>query len=238
MALPAGFNPNDMSFGNLAKTSPIIEIPRNTSSGTRNTSCRNSLWSRINNGVASIGNWFAGHAEGALGVCSLIAMATIIITGIVYVIGTWIDEGFWTALFTAVIACVVGVISWYIAAVAIVIIVNVVMYGLRLLFWNGWTLILTIVLAIGCWLWTSNAMQNYAYQSPVQTEVVESKSRTYQCTAAVLNIRSAPNTYSNVIGVLKKDQQVEVIEKNNGFARISYNGHTGYVSLKYLNQIK
>ena len=62
MALPEGFNPNNMSFGNLTSARPVINIPRNTQSFTQRTSGtfrRRSLWSRFNDTVADIGNWFA-----------------------------------------------------------------------------------------------------------------------------------------------------------------------------------
>lgn len=146
MALPKGFDPRNMSFGNIANATPVFEIPRNTTSYVTSSS---SLWSRFNSGVASIGNWFAEHAEGALGVCSIIMTAIIVISAIVYVIGTWANEGFWMALLMAVVAYFVGLIAWYIGAVVIVIVVNVIMYGFRLLFWNGWTLLIVLALSIG-----------------------------------------------------------------------------------------
>ena len=216
MALPAGFNPNDMSFGNITKRAPVIEIPRNTSTyssyASSGYSYHESLWSRFNNGVAAI-----------------------VITGLIYIIGAWINEGFWIALVMAVVACIGGVIAWYIAALVIVIGVNIIMYGFRLLFWNGWTLLIALALAVGGWLYAANASNGYNYQP--QTEVVTPVTRTYRCTAKVLNIRTAPTTSSTVIGTLRKGQQVEVYDTDNGFAQISYNGRTGYVSLKYLDRM-
>ena len=239
MALPAGFNPNDMSFGNITKRAPVIEIPRNTSTyssyASSGYSYHESLWSRFNNGVASIGNWFAENAENVLGWTTIIATAAIVITGLIYIIGAWINEGFWIALVMAVVACIGGVIAWYIAALVIVIGVNIIMYGFRLLFWNGWTLLIALALAVGGWLYAANASNGYNYQP--QTEVVTPVTRTYRCTAKVLNIRAAPNTSSTVIGTLRKGQQVEVYDTDNGFAQISYNGRTGYVSLKYLDRM-
>lgn len=43
---------------------------------------------------------------------------------------------------------------------------------------------------------------------------------TYETTARVLNIRRAPNTSSDVLGVLYKGNQVEVIEFAGDFAKI------------------
>ena len=185
--------------------------------------------------MASIGNWFAENAENVLGWTTIIATAAIVITGLIYIIGAWINEGFWIALVMAVVACIGGVIAWYIAALVIVIGVNIIMYGFRLLFWNGWTLLIALALAVGGWLYAANASNGYNYQP--QTEVVTPVTRTYRCTAKVLNIRTAPNTSSTVIGTLRKGQQVEVYDTDNGFAQISYNGRTGYVSLKYLDRM-
>lgn len=240
MTLPTGFNPNNMSFGNLPKTTPVIEIPRNTSTYTSyrswSTSHRESLWSRFNNGVASIGNWFTEKAEDVLGWFKIIAMAIIVITCIVKVVEAWIDDGFWMALLMAIGVYIGGVITWYIATIAIVIGINIVMYGFRLLFWNGWTLLMSIILTVAGWLWIANSTNHYFHQESPKTEVVLPTTKSYQCIAKVLNIRTAPNTYSNVIGTLRKGQIVEVYDISNGFARILYNDQTGYVSLKYLRQ--
>ena len=96
-------------------------------------------------------------------------------------------------------------------------------------------LLIALALAVGGWLYAANASNGYNYQP--QTEVVTPVTRTYRCTAKVLNIRTAPNTSSTVIGTLRKGQQVEVYDTDNGFAQISYNGRTGYVSLKYLDRM-
>jgi uncharacterized protein YgiM (DUF1202 family) len=52
-----------------------------------------------------------------------------------------------------------------------------------------------------------------------------------------LNVRIHPNKTSRVLGTLRKGQEVEVIDKENGFAAIEYNGQRGYASLKYLTKI-
>lgn len=241
MALPAGFNPNDMSFGNLTKRTPVIEIPRNTSTYTSyaswGNSHRESLWSRFNNGVASIGNWFAEKSEDVLGWISLATMAIIVISCIVQVISTWIDDGFWMALLMAFGVCIAGVIAWYVAAITIVIGVNVVMYGFRFLFWNGWTLLIALTLSIGGWAYAAYSSPSYDYTPVAETEVYTPIYDKYCCTAAVLNVRIHPNKTSRVLGTLRNGQVVEVIDKENGFAAIEYNGQRGYASLKYLNKI-
>lgn len=242
MSLPKGFNPNKMTFGNITKSDPIIEIPRNTSIySTPHVNNRlvdhDSLWSRFNRGVAGIGNWFAEKTEDVLGWISLIITVVIIISCVVKIINTWIDDGFWMALLMAIGVCIGGVIAWYIAAFAIFISVNIVMYGLRFLFWNGWTLLIGFILAGTIWFWMISPYNQSSYNKSVQIETVIHDAKTYRCTAKLLNVREAPNTNSNIIGTIQRGQTVEVYDDSNNFGRIIYNGRTGYVSFKYLKPI-
>lgn len=241
MALPAGFNPNNMSFGNLSKRTPIIEIPRNTSTSTSyenwSNSHRESLWSRFNNGVANIGNWFAEKSDDVFGWISVATMAIIVISCIVQVISTWAEDGFWMALLMAVGVTIVGIISWYVAAIVIMIGVNVVMYGFRFLFWNGWTLLIALTLVFGGWAYAACSSPSSDYRTVTETKVDTQVYDKYRCTAGVLNVRIHPNKTSQVLGTLRKGQEVEVIDIENGFAAIEYNGQRGYASLKYLNKI-
>lgn len=237
MALPNGFDPRNMSFGNIANATPVFELPRNTSTygSSRNHS---SLWRGFNHGVASIGNWFAEHAETTLGICSIIMTAVIVITAIVYVIGAWINEGFWIALLVAVVAFFIGSIVWYIGAIVIVVVINAIMYGFRLLFWNGWTLLLALTLGIGGWFWADNSSANASDSYPVQTEMVSSATQTYICTARTsLKVRRYPTTTSPQIGSITRGETVEVLDISDGFAHIKVNGIDGYASLKYLRKL-
>ncbi len=164
-------------------------------------------------------------------------MAIIVISCIVKVISTWVDDGFWMALLMAFGVCIAGVIAWYVAAIAIVICVNVVMYGFRFLFWNGWALLIALTLAIGIWAYAAYSSPSYNYAPVSETGVYIPTYDKYRCTAAVLNVRIHPNTTSPVLGTIRKGQVVEVVDKENGFAAIEYNGQRGYASLKYLNKI-
>jgi len=54
-------------------------------------------------------------------------------------------------------------------------------------------------------------------------------------TASKLNVRSNPNTHSSVLGSVTRNNKVYVISKtNDGWAKVSYNGKTGYMSLEHL----
>ncbi|MFD3448771.1 SH3 domain-containing protein [Microbacteriaceae bacterium 4G12] len=52
--------------------------------------------------------------------------------------------------------------------------------------------------------------------------------------ATSLNVRSTPAVTGKIIGKLKQGQTITIIEKTNGWAKIQYNGVTGYVSLEFL----
>lgn len=240
MALPAGFDPNRMSFGPSA---PVIDIPRNNTTSYSSVSWtgsyrRQSLWSRFNEGVAAIGNWFSDNVESTISVLSLIVVAGTVITALVYIISAWINSGFWMAVLVTVIAGIVGTIglgiSWYVINIA----VNVVMFGLRFIFWNGWTLVIALLLMLSVWLIPKMTdFSSTPQYTPVERVSTAPATRTYRCTASVLNIRSEPSTGSSVIGVLQRGQTVEVHHTYREFARIDYNGRVGYVSTRYLEEI-
>lgn len=226
-----------MSFGNIANVTPVFEIPQNTSAYDNSESYSGgSLWSRFSNGIAGIGNWFANKSKRVISVLSIISLVIIVVSCIEMIIDTWINEGFLMALFAAVCVGIVGVIIRYLVLLAIVISVNLVMYAFRFLFWNGWSLLISLILSAGCWIYASNSSYFNDSDGQPQTETVSSLTKSYQCTAKVLNIRSAPDANSSVIGTIKKGQKVEVFDITNEFARISYKGQTGYVSLQYLSK--
>ncbi|MEM5644361.1 SH3 domain-containing protein [Bacillus cereus] len=52
--------------------------------------------------------------------------------------------------------------------------------------------------------------------------------------ATSLRVRSAANTSSSVLGNLKNGEKVTVLGKANGWAKISYQGKEGYVSLEFV----
>ncbi|MHA4164070.1 SH3 domain-containing protein, partial [Bacillus cereus] len=52
--------------------------------------------------------------------------------------------------------------------------------------------------------------------------------------ATSLRVRSAANTNSSILGNLKNGEKVTVLGKANGWAKISYQGKEGYVSLEFV----
>ena len=49
-----------------------------------------------------------------------------------------------------------------------------------------------------------------------------------------LNVRKSPSTSAAVLGTFESGQQIEVVSISNGWAKVKYNGKTGYVSDKYI----
>ena len=53
-----------------------------------------------------------------------------------------------------------------------------------------------------------------------------------------LNLRKEPNTTSQVLTSLPNGTKVEVIEEVDGWYKVSYKGHTGYVSGDYVKVVE
>jgi uncharacterized protein YgiM (DUF1202 family) len=49
-----------------------------------------------------------------------------------------------------------------------------------------------------------------------------------------VNLREEPNTDCTVITVLSTGTQLELLEEEDGWAHVSYNGQEGYVSMDYI----
>ncbi len=76
----------------------------------------------------------------------------------------------------------------------------------------------------------------YAYSTSSGTtyEIDTSTAGKYVVTASVLNVRNKPATSSTIKGTLTKGTVVEVAGTYNGWAQITYNGNTCWVSMDYL----
>lgn len=61
-------------------------------------------------------------------------------------------------------------------------------------------------------------------------------SGTYYVSSSSLNLRSAPTTSSEILERLDQYTNVEIIEDQQGWAKISVNGREGYVSQDYLKK--
>ncbi|MFR1710335.1 MAG: SH3 domain-containing protein [Clostridium sp.] len=94
-------------------------------------------------------------------------------------------------------------------------------------------------LKVLCTLATGTAiaasMQTAAIADPAQTSSSSYISTTTgTVTADVLNIRSNPNTSSNIIGRLNYNSKVSIIEISNGWYKVKFNNTTGWISGQYV----
>lgn len=229
--LPSGIS-IDMEQGEIRTSLGPGPIP--ISHNTRSyTTYRRSLWSRFDNVISNIGNWFADSSEG---ITSIFAILLLVCMAIPF-IGWLISLGWFWGIVAGIF---LGGIAYYAAMIVIGIFIWISNIGLgviRYIFYSGTTFLIALAIAgvlsgIGVFSSSSN---HTAY--PAQNEDVTSLTTKYYCTArSVLNVRSAPNQSAKVIGVLNSNQTVEVYEITNGFARIKYNGSDGYASIKYLKK--
>jgi hypothetical protein len=233
--LPPGFDPATGKLKNLNIAAPIN---RSTSSYSHPSNYFRSrtCWRRFNEGVASIGNWFVDRMDKACSVVMWIILGTIWIGAIIGVIYEFVQGNIFTGILLTVIggaivyygSFILAYISWLCTAFAF--------YCFRFLFWNGWTLLIALILTlviIGGTVYSETFTGNYTST----TEYAEPQTTTYYCAVSVLNIRTSPNASSKVLGTLRKGEKVEVYEISNGFAKIKYRTRFAYVSHKYLTKL-
>lgn len=61
-----------------------------------------------------------------------------------------------------------------------------------------------------------------------------STASSYIVQASSLNVRASDSTTARVIGSVKKNEKITVLSNSNGWAKITYNNTTGYVSSNYI----
>lgn len=198
---------------------------------------RYSLWDRFSNFITGIGNWIAGSVENIVTVLTYILIVALCI-GFIYSLTSlgW----FWgivVGIFTAGIAYYVGMAIVAVSSVVFYLVLAVFRY----IFYSGVTFLIALALAAtitGLCLYQV-AGNRSAHPANTETQYVARPSTKYRCTSSsVLNIRSAPNTSSKVVGTLKRGETVDVFEISDGFALIEYNGQDAYVSTKYISRIE
>ncbi|MEZ7892328.1 MAG: SH3 domain-containing protein [Candidatus Wallbacteria bacterium] len=80
----------------------------------------------------------------------------------------------------------------------------------------------------------------YVTKSPATSESYsDKKSEGYvKVSSGYLNVRSAPNTNSSVLGHLSRNEKVNIIGSQNGWYKINYSGGTGWVCGYYISDSK
>lgn len=225
-------------YGRFIRTAPAPRVSSNynspSSSATYSYGRSESLWDRFNNCIASIGNWIDDIIET---VSEWLTTIGIIIGAISLICWIFNDSNIFYIVLRGIGACFIGGLMFYVIAINSFII-SLILKGIRFIFWNGWTLLMALTIVFGVWTYVAFSSPSYDYTPVTDTEVYTPTYDKYRCTVAVLNVRINPNKTSRVIGTLRKGQEVEVIDKENGFATIKYNGQWGYASLDYLAEMK
>ena len=227
--MPSGIS-IDLEQGEIrtALGSGPIPINHNTHSSYRRT-----FWSRFDDFISNIGNWFADYSDN---ITSILAVVLLVCMAIPF-IGWLISLGWFWGIVAGIF---LGGIAYYAAMIVVGIFIWISNIGLaiiRYIFYSGITFLVALVIAgvlLGIGIYSSS--NNHTAYS-LENEYTPPLTTKYYCTArSVLNIRSAPNQNARVIGVLKPNQTVDVYEIINGFAKIKYNGTDGYASTKYLRR--
>lgn len=113
-------------------------------SPTRHAYRGGNRWERLNNFVSNIGDWFGENRENMAYNISMVGYyACWIILAIIVVIN-WVNEGFGTALLTAILG---GIGVFYIGAIGMLIsvfVLKIIFLVLRLVLYNIYTLLLTV----------------------------------------------------------------------------------------------
>lgn len=74
--------------------------------------------------------------------------------------------------------------------------------------------------------------------APSAPPVAEQAGTTGTVSASSLNVRSGPGSSYGKLGTLSSGKQVTILETQNGWHRINFNGKTGYVSTQYVTLAK
>lgn len=234
--LPPGFDPATGKLRTGAiPTSVITNPPSSSSYGSYSPgqySRRRGPWTWFNDTIIAIGNWIADVMENLSNVAMWVTIIGIVLSALIGIISIF-AEG---RVFMGIVAIIFGggllyYLMFLIAAI-VKLVVSLVLYVVRFIFWNGWTFILAAAVIAGISIATAYVEPDSYNRNKVESST--EYSTTYVCTANVLNVRSAPSTSASVLGVLRKGDRCQVLSRHGSFSKIKYNGSYGYVSSSYL----
>ena len=234
--LPSGFDPSTGRLRTGGSSSTSSSISRSTSAYSSYSS--GGVWGSFNDAIEDAGDWL----EDAIDIIRTVVMWIILggawIAAIVAVIAAFVEGDIIEGILGIVIGGPIVYYGSFIIAGIGWLAVTILLYIIRFIIWNGWTLLLTLLLAggIAIGVSVSNNSNDYSVSSTPKATTTATTSTTYVCTASTLNIRSAPSTSASVLGVLKKGQTCEVITFTGGFAQIKYRNTFGYVSSAYVTR--
>lgn len=89
---------------------------------------------------------------------------------------------------------------------------------------NGWSYV------------TSNSFEGWVRTEKLKTS--DAKNKVGYINANSVNFREQPNSSGEIIDTLSRNNQVEIIEENNGWIKVEYKGKVGYIATKYISENK
>ena len=237
--------------GNCVYTTHLtIDRPGSSSGGSsggstytpkRSSYSSEGSWKKISAFVSSIGDWFDDKSDDWTDSDDWEKIIQIG-GGILLVIMAFASGSFLGGIAILIGGCIIGYLGASLLALVGSYAFAIVLRVFRYIFYNIWTLIAALVLLLGITAAPRlGELDLDKLKSKVKTEQVANNTKTswYYCTSSdVLNVRKRPYSDSEVIGVLQPKQAVEVYGRDNGFAKIKFEGGIGYASLKYLSKEK
>lgn len=203
----------------------------------RRSGSGDSLWARFDDKIRSIGDSLEDSSETITSILSFL-LFIILVVGVIF---EWIDEGFWAALLTGVIGFII--LSIIIAVMSYIM--PLIVYVLRLVFKNAWTFLIALILIFGPSIAgivtgvAKGVFTRNASNLPAIEEIATSTTTTYYCTAqSGVKVRQEPSASAAQLGGLQYNEEVEVYEIRDGYARIDYYGNEAYVSSRYLTMVE
>ncbi|MDR1330706.1 MAG: SH3 domain-containing protein [Tannerella sp.] len=193
-----------------------------------------NTWGRINDFITDIGDWLDDNGEALANNLSFFFYAGVWVLLAVAVI-VQLFTSFWSAL---LIAAIGGVIVYYAATIGMVIlmyVLRVFFYVARYIFYNVYTLLLSIVIIAGiCFTNRINMPDDMETHVSAPSPPLQPN---YYCNVnTALNVREHPRPDAPIIGQLKRNEGVYVYSiDGNNFAKIDFKGRIAYASAGYLN---
>lgn len=237
--LPFGFDPDSGTFSNIKLPPPRVNnnytIYPPSATGEIYPPPRLSWWRRFDRFISNIGNWFAENFDDVVAKISLVLAGILVLGAVIAVIGAWVQSGFGIAILVGIAALIILGLIFTIGGIILTIVTGIIMFVGRFIFWNAITFILFLCAIGGGWV--SSYFDHVDKPEPTET-VAKVTPTTYTCTANVLNVRSEPNTSSNIRGALYRGQKVKVLEITGSFARIDYKGGNGYIATQYIQPVE
>lgn len=229
------FDPETGEFTGGDLGSGPITLPE--SNRTHRNRLSMSIWGRFDAWISGIGNWFARNSEIITNMCAGVLVILAAIIFVIQVISTFVDDGLIWGLIVTIFG---GGLFFYVVGFAAIIFIwigNFTLAIVRYIFYSAYSFLTVIALLIFAAVMMHSPTSTPTQSNTPATQYTAPQTTQYYCTAStVLNIRSAPNTHSRILGVLRPKQVADVYEITNGFGKIKQGSRYGYVSLEYMQR--